>query len=63
MGDLRVPTGLLFALLGLVLLAYTAVNPGARAALDPEINVNLWCGISLLVFGGCLLWLSRRTKS
>jgi hypothetical protein len=63
MGDLRVPTGLLFALLGVVLLAYAAINPGARAPLDANINVNLWSGISLLLFGGCLLWLSRRTRS
>lgn len=54
---------MLFALLGLVLLAYAAISPGARAPLDADINVNLWSGISLLLFGGCLLWLSRRTKS
>jgi hypothetical protein len=63
MGDLRVPTGLLFALLGIVLLTYTAINPGVRAPLDADINVNLWSGIALLLFGGCLLWLSRRTRS
>ncbi|HEX4230178.1 MAG TPA: hypothetical protein VHZ07_16000 [Bryobacteraceae bacterium] len=63
MSDLRVPTGILFALLGVVLLAYTAISPGARAPLDANINVNLWSGIALLLFGGCLLWLSRRTRS
>ena len=63
MGDLRVPTGFFFALLGLVLLLYAAVNPGARAPLSADINVNLWSGMTLLVFGGCLLWLARRAKS
>jgi drug/metabolite transporter (DMT)-like permease len=63
MNDLRRPTGYLFALLGLILLAYAVINPGARAALDANVNVNLWCGLTLLVFGGCLLWLSYRAKS
>jgi len=63
MDDLRRPTGLLFSLLGLILVAYGVLNPDVRAPLDQGVNVNLWCGLSLLVFGGCLLWLSFRTKS
>jgi len=61
MNDLRVPTGLLFSLLGILLLIYAGVRPGARAPLT-EINLNLWCGLVLLVFGGVLLWLSRRAR-
>jgi drug/metabolite transporter (DMT)-like permease len=63
MDDLRRPTGFLFTLLGVILCAYALINPEARAPLDPPTNVNLWCGLSLLIFGGCLLWLSFRTKS
>lgn len=63
MDDLRRPTGLLFGLLGLILTVYALVNPGARAPLDPATNVNLWAGLTILVFGGCLLWLSFRAKS
>jgi uncharacterized membrane protein HdeD (DUF308 family) len=63
MDDLRRPTGFLFSLLGLILLIYSLVEPAASAPLDPDINVNLWCGLTLLVFGGCLLWLSFRTRS
>jgi drug/metabolite transporter (DMT)-like permease len=63
MDDLRRPTGFLFALLGLILLLYSLISPAVRAPLDAEINVNLWCGLMLLVFGGCLLWLSFRAKS
>jgi hypothetical protein len=61
MNDLRVPTGYLFTLLGLILLVYAAIRPEARAALT-NVNVNLWCGLVLLVFGGTLLWLSRRAN-
>ena len=63
MDDLRRPTGLLFGLLGLILSTYALLNPDVRAPLDPATNVNLWCGLTLLVFGGCLLWLSYRAKS
>ncbi len=63
MNDLRRPIGFLFSLLGVILLVYAAINPAARAPLDANVNVNLWCGLTLLVFGGCLLWLSYRAKS
>jgi drug/metabolite transporter (DMT)-like permease len=63
MDDLRRPTGYLFTLLGLILLVYGLIRPEVRAALDAQTNVNLWCGGMLLIFGGCLLWLSFRTKS
>jgi hypothetical protein len=61
MSDLRVPTGFLFSILGVVLLIYTAVRPEVRAPLT-EANVNLWCGLAMLIFGGILLWLSRRAS-
>ena len=63
MDDLRRPTGYLFSLLGLILLGYGMAFPSVRAPLDPETNVNVWCGLMLLIFGGCLLWLSFRRKS
>jgi hypothetical protein len=63
MDDLRRPTGFLFSLLGLILVVYSFIEPDANAPLDPPVNVNLWCGLTLLAFGGCLLWLSFRAKS
>jgi uncharacterized membrane protein HdeD (DUF308 family) len=63
MDDLRRPTGFLFTLLGLILALYGLISPGVQAPLEPGVNVNLWCGLTLLVFGGCLLWLSYRAKS
>jgi uncharacterized membrane protein HdeD (DUF308 family) len=62
MDDLRRPTGFLFGILGLILLLYGLISPGVQAPLEPGVNVNLWCGLVLLVFGGCLLWLSFRAK-
>lgn len=63
MDDLRRPTGILFALLGAILIVFGLLHPGARAQLDPPTNVNLWCGLTMFVFGGILLWLSYRKKS
>ena len=63
MDDLRRPTGFLFSLLGVILLLYGLISPNVQAPLEPGVNVNLWCGAMLLIFGGCLLWLSFRTKS
>lgn len=63
MDDLRRPTGYLFTLLGLILSVFGLLNPSVRAPLDPGTNVNLWCGLVILVFGGILLWLSFRRKS
>jgi hypothetical protein len=59
MDDLRVTSGLFFALLGVILCALGVFAPGLRAPLT-EANVNLYTGIAMLVFGGVMLWLARR---
>lgn len=56
--DLRLPSGLFFALLGIILCAAGIFAPQLRAPLT-EGNVNLLSGILMLVFGGALLWLSK----
>ena len=61
MGDLRIPIGLFFSLVGVILLAVGVINPDARAALT-QLNVNLYCGASMLLFGGVMLWLARRSS-
>jgi hypothetical protein len=58
MRDLRIPIGLFFALAG-VILAVTGVVTENRAPLETA-NVNLYCGVSILIFGGVMLWLARR---
>ncbi len=63
MDDLRRPTGILFSLLGAILLIYGLVNPEVQAPLHPGWNVNLWCGALIFVFGGIMLWLSFPRKS
>ena len=60
MRDLRIPIGLFFTLVGLILVL-TGVITQNRAPLE-TINVNLYCGFSMLVFGGVMLWLARRSS-
>jgi len=57
MSDLRIPIGGFFAVLGAILVA----APGARAQLT-DAPVNLYAGLSMLVFGGTMLWLARRRR-
>jgi drug/metabolite transporter (DMT)-like permease len=53
--DLRLPIGIFFAILGLILVAM----PGMRGELSTA-PVNLYSGIAMLVFAGAMLWLGRR---
>jgi len=57
--DLRIPSGVFFTALGLILCATSILMPNARAPLS-SANVNLYGGLAMLVFGGVLLWLGRR---
>jgi hypothetical protein len=59
MRDLRIPIGLFFTLAGLI-LAVTGMVTQNRAPLETA-NVNLYCGVSILVFGGVMLWFARRS--
>jgi tellurite resistance protein TehA-like permease len=61
--DLRVPSGWFFTILGLILLGIGLFAPDMRAPLT-EANVNLYSGISMLVFGVFLLVMAyRATRS
>ena len=57
--DLRVPSGWFFVILGVILVGLGVIEPDLRAPLT-ETNVNLYSGVSMLVFGGFLLLMARR---
>jgi hypothetical protein len=59
--DLRIPSGYFFLLLGIILIGVSFTMPSARAPLT-EVNVNLYSGLAMAVFGGILLWLARRSS-
>jgi uncharacterized membrane protein YidH (DUF202 family) len=55
--DIRLPIGLMFSLIGVLLTGYGAVNRTASITkIDgQEININLIWGLVLLVFGALML--------
>lgn len=63
--DLRLPTGWFFALAGVLLVATGLFSPDAKAPLT-DANINLYCGLFMVAFGGVMLllaWRGRGTQS
>jgi hypothetical protein len=58
--DIRLPLGILFSLLGLTLVIYGLAGDPSRYQQSLGINVNLYWGIVLFVFGVLMLLLGRR---
>ena len=56
--DLSLPSGLFFAITGILLMVYGVVDP-SRAPLTAA-NVNLYAGSAMTAFGLILLLLARR---
>lgn len=61
--DIRLPIGMLFSALGVILTLFGALGDKARYAQSLGIDVNLWWGIVLLAFGIVMLVLSRASVS
>jgi hypothetical protein len=58
--DIRLPIGLLFAILGALLAGYGLASDAAIYQRSLGYNVNLWWGLVLLVFGVIMVWVGRR---
>ena len=58
--DLRVPSGWFFLLVGLILVGWGLYAPDVRAPLT-TVNVNLYSGVCMLVFGLFMLVLAWRS--
>ena len=63
--DIKLPIGLMFSILGALLLTY-----GLATMTDTEmyksslgININIWWGALMLVFGIIMLWASRKPQT
>ena len=60
--DIRMPIGLLFSLLGLLLTFFGLFSDHAIYEKSLGINVNLLWGLVMLVFGAVMLFFARRTE-
>ena len=61
--DIRLPIGLLFAILGALLVAYGLASDQSIYRRSLGININFWWGLALLAFGALMLVLGRRGSS
>jgi hypothetical protein len=62
--DIRLPIGGLFVVLGVILSGYgVATNSdAAQYERSMSVNINLWWGLVMLVFGALLLLLARNSS-
>jgi LPXTG-motif cell wall-anchored protein len=62
--DIKIPIGLMFSILGLLITIYglmTLHSPIYHKSFD--INVNLWSGIGMLIFGVIMLLFVKKKKA
>ncbi|MEI8313415.1 MAG: hypothetical protein WCH98_21915 [Verrucomicrobiota bacterium] len=58
--DLRLPIGLMFSLFGAILTVYGLISGPEIYQRSLGINVNLWWGGGLLIFGLLMLFFALR---
>ena len=58
--DIRLPIGVLFAVIGIMLVVFGATSDAAIYQRSLGHNVNLWWGVLLFVFGGTFTWFGAR---
>jgi hypothetical protein len=58
--DIRLPIGMLFSILGIMLIIFGLLSDPALYVQSLGINVNFRWGIVLLVFGAVMLYLGAR---
>jgi hypothetical protein len=61
--DLRIPMGAMFTLVGVILSAFGLATKGSPiyAAIN-GLDINLWWGLALLVFGLTMYLMGRRSQ-
>ena len=58
--DIRLPIGLMFAILGVLLVGFGLVSDKAIYERSLGININLIWGTIMIAFSAILLWLGLR---
>jgi hypothetical protein len=61
--DLRLPIGLMFSIFGVLLAGFGMVSDSAIYDRSLGINVNLWWGLILLLFGLVMLGLALKARA
>jgi hypothetical protein len=63
--DIRFPIGLMFSILGVLLTLFGLISNGNEELYQRSlgVNVNLWSGLGMLVFGLLMLFLAFKAKA
>lgn len=63
--DIRIPIGLMFTIFGAILFFYGIFTyaDAEMYAKSLSININIWMGLLMLVFGGSMLYFARKKVS
>jgi formate hydrogenlyase subunit 3/multisubunit Na+/H+ antiporter MnhD subunit len=62
--DIKIPIGLMFSILGIILTILGIVTSGDTEMYEPSLghNINLWSGLFMMAFGAFMLLTSRLVK-
>ncbi len=61
--DIKLPIGLMFVIFGLLLTIFGLTTADSNIYnISLDINVNLWSGIFMLVFGGVMILFAGKIK-
>ena len=61
--DIRLPIGLMFALIGMLLTGFGLFADSKIYEKSLNVNINLWWGLVMVAFGGVMYMLGRRGSS
>jgi hypothetical protein len=53
--DLRIPIGLMFSVIGIILAIYGLFSERAIYERSLNTNINLWWGVAIFIFGAVML--------
>jgi hypothetical protein len=61
--DIKLPIGLMFTILGILVTIFGLFTSGDEVLYGRSlgININLWSGAGMLIFGLIMLWFSRKS--
>ena len=61
--DIRLPIGLMFAIIGIMLTSFGLFSNKQLYERSLGININLWWGLAMFAFGAIMYLLGRRGTS
>ncbi len=59
--DVRLPIGSMFTIVGILLVIYGLISNPSIYKASLGIDINLWWGLVLVVFGVVMLWMGVRS--